>query len=241
MWKQWAHLSVLGALCGALLLGAVTSASAADEPVSKKEKAKRKNDLIKVVQPKPVTKKNRLEFTGFFAYQPNDDFVRGYVPGAIVGWHITEGLCLEVTAAYAFHSDKQLLGTIRDLNTQPKVLDRMTYLANGGFGWAPIYGKISILNRYIITYDFYVAAGAGITATQLEITDDTGGGTGAGATTLQDTSFFDTYIGLGQRYFWRRRAAFRIDVRNYSYVQVVDDGFNVRNNLLMGVGFSFLL
>lgn len=237
--SRWHLLSVLGVVA---LLAIPSVAMAQDSTASEKQKAKEANRLVKVVQPKPVRKKGRLEVTPFFAYQPNDDFVRGFAPGVVAGFHVNEGLALEVTGAYAFHADKQLLGTIRELNTQPKVLDRMQYLANAGFSWSPIYGKIALLNRHILTYDFYVSAGAGITATELEITNESaggGGGVGEGSTYLENAQFFDTYIGLGQRYFWRDWAAIKIDVRNYSYVQVVDSGFNIRNNLLIGAGFSF--
>ena len=243
MWKQWAHLATLVAIGTAICVVSPRVASA-QSTASDKEKAKEANRIIKVVQPKPVAKRMRFELTPWFAYQPNDDFIRGYVTGANIGFHVAEGLSLEFIGAYAFHTDKQLLGTIRDLNTQPKVLDRMQYMANAGFSWAPIYGKVALLNRYIVHYDFYVSAGAGITGTELEITNDSaggGGGVGQGSTFLETTSFFNTYIGMGQRYFWKDWAAIRVDVKNYSYVQVVDSGFNIRNNLLIGAGFSFFL
>ncbi len=197
---------------------------------------------IKVVQKKPVTKARRFEIAPFFAYQPNDDFVRGYVPGAHIGFHFNEGVSLEGTFGYGVHSDKQLLKQVRKSGVQPAVLDRMELLASAGFNWAPIYGKLSYLERSILTYDLFLTTGYGVTNTDLEITTSTGGG-GAGAvvTEHRKESFQGYYIGIGQRYYLRNWGAIRVELRNYSYTQRVDSSYNNRNNLLLVGGFSFLL
>lgn len=197
---------------------------------------------IKVVQKKPVAKARRFEIAPFFAYQPNDDFVRGYVPGAHVGYHFNEGVSFEGTIAYGVHSDKQLLKQVRNQAVQPAVLDRMELLASAGFNWAPIYGKLSYLERSILTYDLFLTTGYGMTKTDLEITTSTGGGgTGSVVTEHRKASFQGYYIGIGQRYYLRNWGAIRVELRNYSYTQRVDSSYNNRNNLLLVGGFSFLL
>jgi len=198
---------------------------------------------IKVIQKRPVTKARRLELCPFFSYLPNDDFVRGYVPGVHVAYHMNEGVALEGTAAYGLHSNKQLLKQIRQNGVEPAVLDRMQFLASGGLNWAPIYGKLAYLERRILTYDLFLTTGFGVTSTDLEITTSTGGGGGGGsvATEHRKASFQGYYIGIGQRYYFTDWAALRIELRNYAYTQRVDANFNDRNNLLLGVGFSFLL
>lgn len=196
---------------------------------------------IKVVQKKPVTKAKRFEITPFAAYLPNDDFVRGYIPGAHVSFHFTEGVALELTGAYGAHSNKQLLKQVRKSGVQPAVLDRLQYIGSAGFNWAPIYGKIAYLERTILTYDLFLTTGYGVTGTDLEITTSTGGGAGTVVTEHRSATFQGYYIGIGQRYYFRDWGAFRIELRNYSYTQRVDANYNNRNNLLLSAGFSFLL
>ena len=197
---------------------------------------------IKVVQKKPVTKARRFEISPFLAYLPNDDFVRGYIPGVDIAFHFNEGLALEATLAYGMHSNKQLLGDIRRMGVQPAVLDRMGFMGSVGFNWSPLYGKIAYLERRILAYDLFFATGFGVTNTELEITTSTQ--SGSGETVLRENrsaSFQGYYIGIGQRYYFTNWAAFRVELRNYAYTQRVDSNYNNRNNLLLGAGFSFLL
>ena len=197
---------------------------------------------IKVVQKKPVTKARRIEISPFFAYLPNDDFVRGYIPGADIGYHFNEGLALEATLGYGIHSNKQLLGDIRKMGVQPAVLDRVGFMGSVGFNWSPLYGKVAYLERKIFAYDLFFATGFGVTNTELEITTSTTGGTGETVIKeKRDASFQGYYIGIGQRYYFTNWAAFRVELRNYAYTQRVDSNYNNRNNLLMSGGFSFLL
>lgn len=200
---------------------------------------------IKVVQKRPVGKARRFEISPFLEYLPNDDFVRGYMPGVNLDYHFTEGVALEGTVVYGAHSNKQLLGDLRKDGVQPAVLDRASLIASGGFNWAPIYGKISYLERRIITYDLFLTTGYGVTSTQLEVTSNTTGGGGGGAgteiTEKRSASFQGYYIGIGQRYYFSHWAALRVEVRNYAYTQRVDGAYNNRNNLLVGAGFSFFL
>lgn len=197
---------------------------------------------VKVVQKKPVTKARRFEISPFFSYLPNDDFVRGYVPGADIAYHFNEGLAIEATVAYGMHSNKQLLGSIRKMGVQPAVLDRMGFMASAGFNWSPLYGKVAYLERKILAYDLFFATGFGVTNTQLEITTSTGSGTAEEVTKEERAaSFQGYYIGIGQRYYFTNWAALRVELRNYAYTQRVDSNYNNRNNLLLGAGFSFLL
>ena len=198
---------------------------------------------VKVVQKKPVTKARRFEISPFFSYLPNDDFVRGYVPGADIAFHFNEGLAIEATVAYGLHSNKQLLGNIRKMGVQPAVLDRMGVMASAGFNWSPLYGKIAYLERRILAYDLFFATGFGVTNTELEITTSTAGGGGPETVEKEErsASFQGYYIGIGQRYYLTNWAAFRVELRNYAYTQRVDSNYNNRNNLLIGAGFSFLL
>jgi len=197
---------------------------------------------IKVVQKRPVGKAKRLEIEPFFEYLPNDDFVRGYFPGANVAFHMNEGVAIEATVAAGGHSDKQLLGDIRKNGVQPAVLDRASLIASAGFNWAPIYGKIAYLEHRIITYDLFLTTGYGVTSTNLEITTSTGSGaTATVSTEKRSASFQGYYIGIGQRYYFSNWAALRVELRNYAYTQRVDAAYNNRNNLLLGAGFSFFL
>ncbi len=195
---------------------------------------------IKVVQKRSIGKARRLEISPFLAYLPNDDFVRATIPGLDVTYHFTEGVALEATVAQGNHRNKQLLSEVRDAGVQPAVLDRFKVLGSFGFHWSPIYGKIAYLERKIIAYDLFFATGFGVTNTELEITTSTGSGDDA-TTEKVSTSFQGYYIGIGQRYYFTRNAALRIELRNYSYTQRVDASFNNRNNMLLGLGFSYLL
>ena len=198
---------------------------------------------IKVVQKRPVGKARRLEISPFFEYLPNDDFVRGYIPGVNVDYHFNEGVALEGTVGFGVHSNKQLLGDLRKDGVQPAVLDRANLIASAGFNWSPIYGKISYLERRIITYDLFLTTGYGVTSTDLEITTNTGGGANPATekTEHRRASFQGYYIGIGQRYYFSHWGALRLELRNYAYTQRVDAAYNNRNNLLLGAGFSFFL
>jgi len=198
---------------------------------------------IKVVQKRPVGKARRLELCPFFNYLPNDDFVRGYMPGANVDYHFNEGVALEGTVAFGVHSNKQLLGDLRKDGVRPAVLDRPKLIAAVGFNWSPIYGKIAYLEHPIIPYALFLTTGYGVTSTDLEITQNQGGTPtpGTDKSITRSTSFQGYYIGIGQRYYFSHWGALRLELRNYAYTQRVDAAYNNRNNLLVGAGFSFFL
>ncbi len=187
---------------------------------------------ISVIQKKYLPKTERFQFFGGVGTTTNSPWFLNLGAKVNVGYYFTESLGLEVSSIFLSNSERQVSQEIRDNNSlQPeKFVNTKSYMGVD-IVWAPIYGKISMLNERIIPFDMYFSFGAGTSSTN-----------------SQEGSVPTLHIGTGQIFAITKAIAFRWD---YSWTMfqatpVADSALgsaqiqkNSYNDLILTAGFSF--
>ena len=215
---------------------ATTSGAAEEADVSAiKEKywARGDESELGVVQNRTYSKAKRVEFSLFYGFVSSDPFLQINSLGGSVGYNFSEYLSVSligwnysVSPSAALLTFQETLGATTN-NNPPK------YYLGGEVSASLLYGKLSLLGKKIIYYDFHLTAGAGETVT------------------LNGT-YVTPSLGLGQRVYLSQQTFLRVGytVQRYNEQiiervitpkigQVVGSRVNWNNSILIGVGFMF--
>jgi outer membrane beta-barrel protein len=185
------------------------------------EQSRKISDKIKSVAHKEFLKKSRLEVFPQFAFDLNDPFFDHLIVGAAVGYHFVDSASVELRGGFSFaHLKKNVIRLVRQ--TDSAVLENPPEFkghADLDFLWAPLYGKISLLGEGILHFDTYVTAGPGIFATDAGIDPAAN-------------------FGVGQRYFMNRWLDFRVEIRDYIFMDQRNNESNLQNLMILGFAVS---
>lgn len=187
--------------------------------------AKPLDDRIKAVQGKKFIKRLRFEIYPWAGVSLNDAFYRYYHAGLAGTFHIMEGLAVEGGMSAA--PIRQVLEPVIFLRQQKSAIPATgRYFGNVWMNLqlSPIYGKMAIFSEWIMHYDLFVLAGAGV---------------------VLDSAFWylhpQLHCGIGSRVFLFDWMVLRADIRASAYPQ--GEGLtlisNIQNQLtaMAGVGF----
>jgi len=185
-------------------------------------------DKVKSVQRKPVLKRGRLELTPMAMASVNDAFFNHFALGGSATYYLHDSLGIGLSGVYWYaHPRTDNVRIVRRAqNSVLAVFESPDLAAMLDLVWTPIYGKMSLFNSWIVPLDFYVVAGFGAVKV---------GSRYRGA----------VQWGLGQRFFITDWMAFRLEVRDYIYVdrQVVNnlERSDTQNFLMVQAGVSFFI
>ena len=151
-----------------------------------------------VVQNRAYSKKGKVEVTVIGGVLFSDPFLDTKVLGGSVGYHFSEYLSGHLIGFKHMVSPSSALLTFQDqLGATTNTNQPSSYL--GAEGNASIfYGKLSVLGKSIIYYDFHMLGGAGVTTTE-------------------SGSYITPSVGLGQRFYISKLASVRLDYRLQYY------------------------
>jgi outer membrane beta-barrel protein len=186
-----------------------------------------------VVQNRTFSKKGKVEFSLMTGVIYSDPFLNVNLVGGSVGYHLSEYLAFQVTAyrdlvspSTALQTFQQTLGATTNTNMPRGYL-------GGEAMWSIFYGKLSVLGKSIIYYDFHVLGGLGGT--------DTESGTNITPT-----------VGLGQRFYLSKTISVKLDYRLQYYKENIIEKQvitqlgqsrgtrdNWSNTITIGLGFMF--
>jgi outer membrane beta-barrel protein len=170
------------------------------ESIKQKYWARGDESELGVVQNRLYSKEYRLEMQLFGGILATDPFLTVQTLGASVGFHFSEYLSLHVLGWKSYVSPSGALTAVQEnLSARQGVpLIPDTNYPNAYYGselsGSLLYGKLSVIGKAIIYYDFHLLAGAGITSTESG-NDITG------------------HIGVGQQVFLTKNLSLRIDYR----------------------------
>jgi outer membrane beta-barrel protein len=214
--------SVFGAsLVAVLCVGRVLHAQCVDETL--------KEELIggrhyRGVQDRLFTKALRHEISPMGGWYAGDLYAGAPVWGGAYTFHFSEDLGLE--ASYMHTQRKNdLIDAFQNANNVPRQLIVASTPLNLYFGhlvWSLAYGKMRWFGAGISRFDFYVAAGAGVT-------DD---GTGRGLTGS---------AGFGLKIYIGKWFGLRFDVRDHILEQEALGVSQIVNDIVTTAGFSVFL
>ena len=184
---------------------------------------------IAVIQRRFLPKTGRFEFSGAGLLGINNAFFTNVGGAARLGYYFTERWGIEASYLVISNSQRQVTKNLEDnQDVQTSNLVTADSYYGGAVKWSPFYGKISWLNKSIISFDTHFLVGGGFTSTEY---DD--------ATTI--------HLGVGQTFASSKSWAFRWDFRYNFYspetVTVTSGVSSVetqnQSDLILAFGFSF--
>ncbi len=187
---------------------------------------------ISVIQKKYLPKTERFQLYGGLGTTTNSPWFLNLGAKINFGYYFSESFGLELSGVFLSNSERQVAKEIRDNNNlQPeKFVNTKSYLGLD-FVWAPIYGKIAMLNQRIIPFDMYFSAGGGTSNTN-----------------SVEGSVPTFHVGTGQIFAISKAIAFRWDY-SWTFFQatpIADSSLgaqsiqkNSYNDLILTAGFSF--
>jgi outer membrane beta-barrel protein len=185
-----------------------------------------------VVQNRLYTKSGKLELGLFGGSIDADPFLDVFTVGGSVGYHFNEFFAVHALGWKSYSSPSSAYDRI------PGGVGTSTNELNAFYGaelaWSPIYGKLSVLGKSIVYYDFHLLGGAGITSSQ----------TG---------NYLTGIIGVGQQIYLGERVSLKVDYRLMPFREdIVDEisaggtrGQVIQNRTTMSnvftLGLTFLI
>ena len=193
---------------------------------------------VKVIQRKNFLKVKRLEISPFVGSEMLDACMSHYVLGGTATYHFTEVFAAELLLGYSpsLSSIGAALG-VQDADTVDLKVITLVLEASakarpvtsklGAYGsvdmvFSPIYGKLAWMGKRIINFDFIFMAGLGLLQTHDQSTgaiEDAPNPVVAQA--LQEQTNLASNFGFGFRAAFSPSMAFKVEGREYLYVESV--------------------
>jgi outer membrane beta-barrel protein len=194
------------------------------QAVKQKYWAKGDEGELRVVRKRLYTKEGRMEVGGFWGATSGDPFLSIHNLGGTLGYHFSELLGAEVLGWGNIVSNSSAQDQFQAQQHQTVNTNRPKSLVAGEVNVNPIYGKLSLLGKSIIYFDFLVLGGLGSTNTA----------SGHYITPLIGLS---KYMAL--RIDWRL-TYYKENVLDANTGAVVNQNSNFSNVFTLGFGFFFL-
>lgn len=201
-----------------------------------------KRKVIKVLQEKSFVKVGRFEGVIFGGGITNDPFIRRIMFGLDLGYHVTEIFEVELQASFSpdlgAGDHKAVTKQIIAANQVSPEISRMMTHATLNVNFSPFYGKLATFGRNSIIFDLYGTFGTGIvyTSDDLELTEQTDD---PKATATQNQVHPALTFGGGARVMFGKVAGIRFEVRDLSYINVLESTqLELKNNLMLMGGVS---
>ena len=186
-------------------------------------------DRVKAVPRKELFKRNRLEISPYTGLSLNDAFYEHLTIGGALVYYPHDVFGIGLGAEYFYvHPGTNAQREVRDIYTSvPAVFDLPQLFAHLDFYWVPLYGKVSLFNKFILTLDAYTSVGFGI------------------ETAFASSSHFAAHFGIGKHIAINQWAAVKVDLRDHIYVdEAVVGGVarsTVQNYVMLSLGFSIFV
>ncbi len=182
--------------------GVVRGEKVAVDKLKEKYWAKGDESELKVVQNRTYSKNKKIELGLNYGTVSSDPFLTIKSWGGSLGFHLTENWSVhglfwkyKVSASSALTLLETQKGTTANTNYPDTFMGMEAQ-------WAPIYGKLSILDTAIIYFDFHAKAGAG------QVKTETG-------------TYVAPFLGLGQQVHLSKMFSLRLDYRFLWYKEDV--------------------
>lgn len=232
-------LATLTAGLGLLLASPDAAAGAAPALKALSEEQQGRADY-NVVQNRFFLKSQRFEIAPVLGAVPNNAFVKRYVGGLNLAYHLSETVALE--AAFLYSPDSQSGADLKGLThtlvqiahdggsgvefQQP--IDKLGLVGAFSARWSPVYGKINLIGESVLNFDFYGTAGIGVLSINQyratydqRLVDQGSYPANQGEKTPHVEPALN--LGVGADFFLTGALALKIDARNLLYVDTEAD------------------
>ena len=169
----------------------------------------------------------------------------GFLAGTFLNEAYTDTTCYGVRASLFMNEflgfEFQSIQTNIEASDDRKALDNLAYrridneeivtpvpeinpikgVTDANVIFAPFYGKLNIVDNFIVYSDVYVSAGASQVKTEFQ----------------GDKTAFSA--GIGQRFYWKKSVSLRIDFRDRIYSELRSNEKIVKNAYSFDIGMSY--
>ena len=203
------------------------------ESIKEKYWAQGEQKELSVVQNRKYTKDNKFELAAFGGLIFSDPFLSVKMAGASFGYHINEYFAVHALGWRHFVNPSNALQTFESTRGATTNTNKPRAYYGAEVTGSLLYGKLSLIGRKILHYDFHLLGGAGITNTE----------TG---------NYVTPHAGVGQQVYLTDAVSLRLDYRLMAYRenieekviptkigQVVGQRWNWTNVITLGVTFMF--
>jgi outer membrane beta-barrel protein len=212
--------------------------------------------LVKTVQKKNFLKAGRAEGTIYFGNETINPFVRHWVVGVNGTVHLTEVFALEAVMGYSPSlrtigekmfgesprtSDLDLRYLTVELENEGTVrpsTTKMRYYGHVGPVFSPLYGKFAFNGKNIVNFDIYFNSGLGFVRTQ--DLDENYLGEQITFPETTDQFHFATNLGFGFRGAFNKNVAFRLEGREYFFIEAVTIGNEEYSQQALNLVYYFM-
>ncbi|MCP4606112.1 MAG: outer membrane beta-barrel domain-containing protein [Proteobacteria bacterium] len=160
------------------------------------------------------------EFGVWIGALPMDAFTKGLTFTGAYTFHFNDIFAWEIGQfTYSYGIDTDLVDELESLSTGPTPFEVVKHFATSSFMFKPVYGKMALLNRALIYGEVFILAGAGY-----------------GWMTITNRPVID--VGVGGRIYAGKYVSFRLDVREYMFINLDDlhDELWVALSICLGLG-----
>jgi outer membrane beta-barrel protein len=200
----------------------------------------------------------RGEVSAMFDYSLSDRYLQHYGGHLSLGFHIFDWLAIEGFAGGFYPQELQITQAVRiqgfnpAAGRPPALSGLWQTFAFGGINaqWAPIYGKLSMVSEFDLSFQFYFIGGIAIEGTAKpipsgDLNEDFDFYTGlASGTQFDYAARVSAVTGAGIRLIPWEYVAFRVEVRNFTGVNppVSEEysAIDISNLPTLQLGVSFL-
>ncbi|MBL92190.1 MAG: hypothetical protein CMH56_10340 [Myxococcales bacterium] len=179
----------------------------------------------------------RFELTGFYNASLNDKYVKHQGGHGALLYHLSDWMALELFGGSMLGKESKILSKVRVSGDsyartskgecgwdplgacEPELPDlyQTTWFAGAAFQWAPVYGKLSMVSEYDLSFQLYSILGGGIEGIQKELSTpgeiSSSYANPDGST--DPTTALSLNYGLGFRFLPFKHVALRVELRNY--------------------------
>ena len=113
---------------------------------------------VTAVQERSFRLMNEIDLGG--GVLPLDPFTKGLYAYAAYGFHFTDWFGWQVRGGYVYSARTDLRMQLeRDFGQPPTAFEQIQFFAGSDAVWTPFYGKVSVVNRFVIHGEFFLLAG----------------------------------------------------------------------------------
>lgn len=187
---------------------------------------------VSIIQKKYLPKTERFQLFAGGGTTTNSPWFLNLGVKVNLGYFFTESFGLEISTIFLSNTERDVAKEIRQNNQlQPEKFINTKNFVGLDLVWAPIYGKLTMLNNRIIPFDMYFSAGGGTSATN-----------------SIEGSVPTLHAGVGQIFAITKSIAFRWDYswNSFQATPITDSSLtaglaqkNSYNDLILTAGLSF--
>jgi outer membrane beta-barrel protein len=172
---------------------------------------------IRVIRPRYMTKRNRIELGTQAGLIMNQSFIYTLMLSGMLDYHFSEMFALEVGAGKGISFDKEDKRILKDEFEITTSLLPTDYTFNAGLLWTPMYGKTQLPSGYLVYFDNFVSLQAGMTGIEYKYerckVETTSTKTQVAPPDPTTKSYPSANIGFGQKFFISQSTSIRWDAR----------------------------